>query len=61
MLVRITTVCDEFRCTSCAALAAFVTDDASVFYCEGCAAEIAEKMVDMIIRFYLVSASISLW
>jgi len=56
MLVRITNVCDEFRCTSCAALATFVTDDATVFYCEGCATEIAEKMLDMLIRFYLAIA-----
>jgi len=53
MLVRITTVCDEFRCTRCASLATFVTDDTGVFYCDGCASDLAQKMLEMLARFYL--------
>ena len=56
MLTPIYDAKDNAPCTCCGSPARFYDNDVSVFHCRDCASFVAEKMIEMLARIYLVSA-----
>ena len=58
MLICLTDVSNEVRCTSCGKAAEFYNDEADVFYCYPCACFLAEKMINILVAFWLIIANL---
>lgn len=56
MLTRIPNARDNVRCTCCGSPARFYDDDAKVFHCCDCASFLAEKLIEILARIYLLLA-----